>query len=525
MAKQAKKSTVKISVGKNKKTKADIEAEAELKAQEAIENLEDELDSEDDEEYDIDPDTENNLVADSIFSQSTPQQINERDVFEDANKIALQRNMPIYFNIYKNSGYIARVEYPYDWSKLQKQFGEGHYKVVARFHGTNQIVTSQSQFVNGVEDPNKAQHQDDSTHQDPMAWITLMEQKAEKAKADAQTQAQAQQNQFALMMQTMMQAQQSSQQQMQMMMLEMNKQAQAQLQQSQALTNTLITTMLSKKSDDGGFNSATVLKMIQDAEARAESRTKNWYELVEKKADELAEMKAESMGGDSEENESLSKTLIKGFVPILSQVMTQGQQAQAQQAQKPQQLTPQEEARLIAQRTQAQQTAQATQKAAQVIEQGRGPQGIRPSTGFADERKVTPKINPIPQVEHPNLNGKTQEVSTTDRKDTKMELKTKIFEIVKGDIGQALLLRKDATKTAQACLKKLENNGFLRQTVKETLTLEDYFKFAKDNGVPDIAKPWIEEFYAEIQKSSASASTNGKPTKSATEPKELATNS
>lgn len=521
MAKAAKKGTVKVSVGKTKKRNAELEAEADLIAQQAIEDMEgdDDLD-EDEDDYEDDPIVRDIAVADSMFKQSSSEQLNERDVFEDTKRIGQEKNVPIYFYIYKNQGLEAKVNYPFDWSMVKEKFGEGHYKVVGRVQGTNQIITSQSLYVNGsAKDEDVSKTETHAPQNDPLMWLNVMKESNDKAKSEAQEQAQNQQGQFALMMQTMMQAQQSSQQQMQMMMMEMNKQAQAQLQQSQQLTNTLITTMLSKKSDDGGFNAATVLKMVQDAETRGEARTNKMYELVDKKAEELAEIKAEAMG-DGEENESTVKTLIKNFVPVITQAMNQNQTNQAAQNRAP--LTPQQEAQLLAQRANQSQNFQ--NRPAQVIAEGRAqnPNAPRPSVGFADERKVPlNRINPIPQAVHPKIEEKPLDVVTETRKDIKLETKEKIFELVKGDIGQALIFRKKAGETAQACLKKLENNGFLRQTVKETLTLEDYLKFAKDNNVPDMAKPWIEEFYAEIQKSGTTSATNGKSgTRTATKPRE-----
>lgn len=504
MAKATKKSSVKITLGKNKRKN---DEEAEKIALEALQNMENE-ESEDDEEYDsedeVDPDAENNTIADTMFSNSTTAQINERDVFEDAQKAAIARNVPIYFSIYKNTGYIARAEYPYSWDKIQKQFGEGHYKVIAKYHGTNQIVTSQSQFVVGIEKPIEASKENETNQS--MSWVALMNEQTEKAKIESQSQAQAQASSMSTMMQMMMQTQAQASSQMQLMMMEMNKQSQAQAQASQALVLSLMTSLASKKDDNGGFNSATVLKMIQDAEARGESKTKSWYDLVEKKAEQIAEDRIEAQGS-GEENESTVKTLVKSFVPILSQVMNQNAQAQAQP-----QMTQAQQAQLVAQKNQE----ALMNRPNQVIQQGReqSGQGPRPNVGFADERKGIVKTNPIPQASRPEIIVQPQDLVSSNRKEATLETKSKIFNLVKADIGSALLLRKKATETAEKCLKLLEKEGFLRQTVKESLTLEDYFKFAKENSVPDMAKPWIEEFYAEIQKTGvASVSTNGKSTK------------
>lgn len=502
MAKSTKNNSVKVTFNKKGRSKEGINEEINEVARKAVSNLiEDSFEDVDDEDIEHDPHEEALDTADRDFDEASPEEILSKDVFTDALRLCkLKNDFPI-FLIYKNGAYKTTVTYPYSWQLIQQKYGEGHYKVLAKGKISNKFVTSQSQMVDGTESDVKIS-EPESNQPDPMMWANLLSQQSEKGKAEARDAATAQAQSTAMLMQAMMQSQQQSSQQLQMIMMEMNKQAQAQAQQSQALVMTLMTTLTSKKSDDNGFNAATVFKMVQDASRDSETRTKAWYDLVEKKAEALAEEKAEAMAGNSDEGESTVKTLVKNFVPILTQVMANQNPNVAQQNQR--QPTPEEQARLIAARNAKVQN----DKINQTIAQGRAEieNAPRPNLGFAEERKAKKPVA-FPQATRPEIIKETQIIS---REDATMEIKLAIFETVKSDIGTALVMRKKADVTAEACLKKLEKAGFLRQTVKESLSLDDYLKFAKDNGVPDLAKTWIEEFYATIQKHGEASSTNGK---------------
>ena len=78
-------------------------------------------------------------------------------------------------------------------------------------------------------------------------------------------------------------------------------------------------------------------------------------------------------------------------------------------------------------------------------------------------------------------------------------MKEKIFDIVKDDIGQSLLLRREAVETAGLCLGKLEKQGYTRHNVLSAFKWDDFLDYAKQYGLPSAAEPWLKDFYGAIQ--------------------------
>lgn len=82
------------------------------------------------------------------------------------------------------------------------------------------------------------------------------------------------------------------------------------------------------------------------------------------------------------------------------------------------------------------------------------------------------------------------------------EKKAQVFDFVSGDIGNALMNRVNASKTAEVVLQKLEKVGWARQTISDSYSLEDFYGYAAKYGLPDAVKPWLEEFHLAIKNSS-----------------------
>jgi hypothetical protein len=317
--------------------------------------------------------------------------------------------------------------------------------------------------------------------------ISLFNQIQAKTEEKAVSAAASSQSSMALMMQTMMQSQQQAQQQFQQMLLEMNKQSQVQQQSQQTLLTTLLTTMLSKKEEKtGGIDMLTVMKMVKDAESSTETRTKNWFELVEKKAELLASEKAELMA-DREDGgeESVTKSVIKGFMPVIAQLMAGQQQQQQQIAQNPQQRV-----QILAPNPSMPQSL--SPKAPPAGAQSAGP--ARPAQPKYFESAEQDANSNVQQI-RPVVALKTEKLKESPKLTEENKMKDQITELVKMDIAQSFILKKSATKTAEACLKKLEKKGILRQDVNNAFTLQDFFELASQYGVLDKAKPWITEFY------------------------------
>lgn len=495
--KPVKNSTKKPS--KAQEREQEIELAAKKAAQETLESLSEDNflnDEEDDMDLEFDgahDDTETDI----------PLSMPLYDIFEEAFRKAQALGDSPKFLIKKDGQFIASMTYPCSWERIQQRFGGGHYQVQARRASNGLILKNATEMIG--EDPDAKKEVHETIHQEAtnqpsfLEFMTLLNTTQEKAEQKAREAAIAAQSSNNLMLQTVMQMQAQAQQQFQAMMMELNKQSQNQQQQQQALMTTIMSSLLAKKEGGEGFTAMSVMKMIQDASRDAEQRTKSWYELVEKKAEVLAEEKAQAMSSGSDENESLTKSVIKGFVPVLSQIMA----AQGQGA--PQVAPPQQAPR---------QLAGPVVRPNPNMPQNMAPGVPKYSGSAAPGVPAAPSVPATPQqvqkteiasqsvnvdkmrVVGPAMTPASKEKPTNTEE---LELKNLIINELKGDIAQAFMLKKSAAKTAEACLKKLEKKGVMRQTVLDTFTIEDFFALASQYGVLDQAKPWITEFYEAIK--------------------------
>lgn len=471
-------------------TKKEIELAAKAAAQEALER--EEVEENDEEDYD----TEDGLSF-SVSDEPTDDAFAKEDVFEEGFRKAQTLNTAPRYHIKKNSQFLAVKGYPYSWERLQSEFGEGYYQVMAKAMSNGQILKKQSEMVGdpsgGVARPEEKEVE--HTGHDNMAYLTMMQQQQERAESRARQEARATESTMATMMQTVMQIQQQSTQMMMAQQQEANKQFQTLLMSMNQPKGPdpvigLLTTLLTQKPSNDGFTAASVFKMVQDAESRAENRAFKTQEQIDRKANELAEIKAEAMGSGDAPEESGLKGLIKGFIPVITQMVANQAQQQGLQGSAQPQINPQGSAALQegfiepyeqrqAQRSEVQraETPRAEAPRAQVQATASNPQ----PKPVEVQRKATPE------------EIKTQaEAQAARRKD-------ELFTFCAPDIGNAMMQGVAASETAELVLGKLEKEGVSRQTVARTFTLEDFYGYAKQYSLPDEALPWLKAFYETIQ--------------------------
>jgi hypothetical protein len=540
-AKQRKTAKAQKRVKKSDKTARDEEARLTIAANKAAQEVEDELEQELEEaDEEIAPDEEDMRFVNTEFEASSPETLVEKDVFTDGFKKAFSKQDLPKFYIYRNSEFIGIKSHPYSWEKLQKEFGEGIYKVVAKSVSTGQNIMWQSQMVgnpNAIGDEDEVEEvvaQAPTQTTDPLALFSMLGTFQERA--DSKASQAANQNTAAItaMMTGMMQMQQQASQQFQTMLIEMQKSNQTQLQAAQAEAResnktmmALVTTLLTQKpqKDDSGFTVPGVMKMMQDAETRAENRVTKQFELIEKKSSELAEIKAEAMssGGDEGE-ESLTKTLIKGFMPVMAQVM-QAQQAaqpgQVQQAQSaasphvhatagrapgPQSLPP------------LQQNLPAPISAAEQAQRARQASRPNPQARPVQQRPAPAQARPV-QPGPEATSGREQRGGAAPRTARPVEevakplddqaMLQKFFEITGTDIAAAMTNGTSPEIAAEGALIQLEKSGYARQTVAKVLKLEILEQVADQYGATQEMRNWFKEFHAFIQQKAIPPVTNG----------------
>jgi hypothetical protein len=478
---------------------ADQAAEEVLGAMEVTSDLEDE---DPDEEY-----VQDRSRMRLELAEPTPlEQAEGKDVFIEAyNTLMARGDMPKFY-IYKNHEFIGVKEHPYSWENIQKDFGSGHFKIIAKSKLKGVYVSSQSQMVGNPHGESDLEHEEEAhaapqtpprQELGPLELLSIIQQQQDRAEAKVRQSSDSNQGSMATMMQSIVQMQQQSSQQFQLLFMEMSKMSMQSIQSLQASQMQMFEKVNQQiqslnQNNNKGMDTMALLKLLGDAESRAEARATKMFEMVEEKAENLAEDKAAAMGSH-EEKPSFAETLLKGFVPILAQAQGAAPQNVPQQP-SPEQLAAiqhqkQLEAQAIQARKQVQldrQKAAANQKVNKQDPMG-FPQAARPATA------PTRTVGPHAPVEAARPVQKLEVIEVKD------PAKDRIFELVKDEIGSALLFRREAGTTASVCLKTLEKHGIGRHNVIQAFKWDDFLDYAKQFGLPAIAEPWLKEFYAALQ--------------------------
>lgn len=482
---------------KTRTTSKDIDEAARLAAEEAALELE--------EESNLNFEDENFDPHDFPVTFSE----NSVDVFEEGFKACLKLHDSPKFHIKRNSEFLCVKGWPYSWEMLQKEYGPGYYQIIAKRQSNGQIVKKQSESVG---DPNmgkdvKEDHSQEKTNND-MGILAMMQQIQERAELRLKEESRNSENAMALMMKTVAESQSQTTQLMMTMMQESNRQFQTML--TTLLTNKpdtsksedkyigLITTMLTKK--ESGLDQNAVLKMVWDAETRAEQRTVRNFEYMEKKAEALAELKADALGGDDK-----PQTLTSQLLPVLAQLMA-GNQAQRPQLQEaPPRPTPEQ---MVDERIRRERMANGQRSGS--LEQGFVE---RPAA-----RQATPPPRPSAKKNPTTANPSQANVQNTASIPKDMifndRQKEQLFELVAPMIGNAMLQGEKASETALKVLQHLESQGVPRQNVAKSFTLEDFYRYAAKYGAGEEAKPLLKEFHEAIQesvKSEGAGDVGGRP--------------
>jgi hypothetical protein len=274
-----------------------------------------------------------------------------------------------------------------------------------------------------------------------------------------------------------------------------------------------------------GIDTVTMIKMIQDSEDRGYQRRKDIDEL----ADERAERLRDEAGDKEDKPESLATSLIKGFMPVITQAV-QAQAAQAAQPQVQPQPTPaqldasreaqqarlqhargeqfrREQELLAKQRQQNKARANAAQNAATVAAAKSGT-----STVVQDERTIvedparrgqgTGKIVerdglglPKASNQGPGTRGQAPTVSEKMNGDFKPHVSSLVLPV----IAEYLTNQGDPVQNAQKCaaasLAVLQSKGITRKEVLAAFKFEDIIALARSKSLPLEVDPWFEIFW------------------------------
>lgn len=486
-----------------------ISKQEEIAAKAAIEEIEREVSGH--EEFES-PEARDLSFALTENNSLTDQEVDERDIFSEAKRKALARNTTAQFRIYKDGAWLGTKQSNYTWEKLRADNKSGgHFKVVA-VDRDNQFIGSQSLEVAGIEDEphNQAPVQESRTNL--LEMLELMKENQREAEAKSQSQQTGLASVMASMVQMQTQStqmmmqmfQKSSEQTQNLMIAMMNKNSESKGPDPMLA---LVTTLLTQKPKDDGFNAMSVFKMVEDAKRDTRTQAREDAKSIEEKARKYAQEMTPENDGD----ESLTKTIIKSFGPVIADVMVKKQQADEQAA------AVQANQRQLGSRglNQGFIEDQMNRPAIPAANPQRPrPQVTRTAPAGAS---VSSQVNPVPDTRPLAPNPVTKgpvDVTPTQELVIDSRLQERIFTMCAGDIGNALMLGASASKTAATCLEKLEKEGISRQTVVAAFKLEDFYDYAEKFSVPDEAKPWLKEFHESIAKQASE-----KPVRTSADPR------
>ena len=389
----------------------------------------------------------------------------EKDVFCVA-KSYVDCNIPFYFHIFKNSTLKGRAEWPYSWTALQEEYGGGFFRVELKLASNNRVRKTQSLNVDapkidplaaalGAQAPKAGEPASQSIG--AFDFLTAMEKMRETSKKEndeaARSRDKEQMGMFGLIVQ-MMQSSAASQSAVQqestrLLMTLMGEQSKSQAAMFAAMHT-------GKQDKSPGF--LEILELADRKAAAARDESARMYALVDKKADEKAEIyeriadmqvKVESKRGDG----SLVDKLIEGIFPLAKQFMETSAKTAALAATQPQ--------------------------------------------AVGGNGRVVARANPVRVIEQ--------------RKEP--TVKEKIEKVIGAEVEAGIKSSKTPEETAKRVQTLLSQQGVTLEQAKILFPKADLIGQAKAAGYPEFVVTWLERFYdaalPTIQPAAAAPLSNG----------------
>lgn len=401
----------------------------------------------------------------------------------------------ISYTVYRNGQYIeGSVPHPYKhlnkvgWDAIQLKHGEGTYQVKAKSTKSGKYAGSETKSLAPIykeSETSTSEAKSSSPTVDLLAILNAQkreereemerreerrlqeqrerEEKAEKEREKREKEMREQSNNTNVMLMQMMKSQSDQTTALLTAMLGGGgrKEPEMNLEKVMTMMDQRMEKMIALVQGKDKTKDIDALKLIElqsTAEDRGYKRAMDLQAQAERKAEELADMRAEA-GERPEAKESTVKTIMDALIPAAQTIMAArgGIPAAAPAAQLPVSSIPQINPHIPAQPR---------------------PQMGLPIAGAAPRVVVQPK-EPM---------SKNQMIE-----------KTVISEIGK-DLSANLLTQKfDPEATADKCLKVLEPHGITPDSLCSAYNLDAMLKIAKANGMPDAIKPYIERFHAHIK--------------------------
>lgn len=438
----------------------------------------------------------------------------------------MEKGEIVSYEIYKHSTFMARKPHPFSWEEIQEEFGEGHYRVIARSERTKKYVKQETRFVGKpVKKENEKTIQETireaipkepkrDPFEDMAKMATLMKSLTPPVPQPAPDQTPAMMMQF---MQTMMSLQQDAQKTTLEMIKEMQKSNQAmidKLDRNQKEAMEKIEARLA--AEDGGkkkgYDPMQLLQLVQGAEKRGFENYLLLEELAEKKAARMA-------SGESDEEESATGKMIKTILPTVAAALSkQPQQPQMQRPVIPPRVPARPMPRPMPQ-------AQASPKAPQATASAPVQQPSQAQNAQPKPVSVLPKANTVPAngAVKPTATiggNKTQTVEVKSAPKPVAPTKDQVLEAIMMPLGMQLMradevqleptkLKQTKVDAANETIGIVTKMGVSPTQLLQMVSKNDMLDIAKSVGLPLHANAWLEDYYAHLEQIAAKSHQAG----------------
>lgn len=485
--------------------------------------------------HDEDPEEESHdepVIA--AQSQSTLQDINAQDIFEDFGEEAVKRGEVLKYLITKFGQHLITVDHPYSWELIRKNYGAGTYTVSARSSLQHRFLKRETRVISGehnqvvqAANPPPPPPQGPSINE-VLSLIAKQQEsskrEAEEARKMAKEEANVQLASMSQMFQTLVtvmagKSEPKDDRAIELFKMQMEMQAKMN-QQMMESTKEMIKTLSDKIEKIGSQKSDSMdaksliemqerarksgMEMMSEMTALAEKKAAEKTSLIEELREEIRASKGEDSG-----KKSMSESIIESMLPLVAGAVAQkglgvpaapppSAQQLALARKREAQVKALREKKLLEARNQKliQQEALKRGESLQTPDRGVGAEGASeevkkensefPSSfgklGKAPRREV---VEPLPEI----LEGNT-------------ELRAYCEQNLPSILGQMMMESKDPEDASIEVINNLKNNGFSAKEFLVAIKAEDLTKVADDYNLPAEAKVWLNNLYGNIEKNS-----------------------
>jgi len=445
------------------------------------------------------------------------------DIFTDLGDQLARKGVAIRYAVFKFNEFQETAKHPMDWDTIQKKYGGGSFRVTLKTRDSSGrwvAVKNESRDVAELQEPTdslsgKAHLRvvpeegletkppqtgpTDSLSQFKILQdIIFAERRATREDMSAMQPRETGTDNMAMFMRLFESQQAASNRQMEMFQTALKESNQANREMIKDLASEIKEISRGSKKEDG-FGLKEALVFMRETESRADEKRRREEERLDKIKRELREELRES-GGDEKEEKGIGSKLLEGLLPVLGPVIKDAIAKSRVPA------LPQAESA----------PAPVHQASAPVVmAPAPVPAPVKPSqaasipTTAKKPEPTKPQAVPLGRIKYPPNVPKTDATTSTQAQaqggapnvssDKMKQAVEKVVEFLTPTIEKALISREDPKKTAETCTKLLQGQNVQIPALLDNMSAKDLCDIAHRRGVPSLADPWFNDFYAALQ--------------------------